>query len=101
MQKQTKPKILQNLYRTQHITLNMQKKIDALTFEDALERLETILESMESGDTALAELIERFEESSILLKTCQKKLKEAELRIEKLNLETGKVESFEDHINED
>ena len=69
--------------------------------EDALERLETILESMESGDTALADLIDRFEESSILLKTCQKKLKEAELRIEKLNLQTGKVELFEDHINED
>ena len=78
----------------------MQKKIKALTFEDALERLETILESMESGDTPLAELIDRFEESAILLKTCQKKLKDAELRIEKLNVQTGKVELFEDHSSE-
>lgn len=79
----------------------MQKEINALTFEDALERLETILESMEKGDTPLADLIDRFEESSILLKTCQKKLKEAELRIEQLNLQTDKVELFEDHTSKD
>ena len=79
----------------------MQKKIDALTFEDALERLETILESMESGDTPLAELVNRFEESSTLLNTCQKKLKEAELKIEQLNLKTGKVEPFEDSTDND
>ena len=79
----------------------MQKKINALTFEDALERLENILESMESGDIPLAELIDRFEESSTLLKACQKKLKEAELRIEQLNLQTGKIEPFENHANKD
>ena len=79
----------------------MQKKVDALTFEDALERLETILESMESGNTPLAELIDRFEEGSTLLKTCQKKLKEAELRIERLNIQAGKVEPFEDNTSKD
>lgn len=79
----------------------MQKEINALSFEDALERLETILESMEKGDTPLADLIDRFEESSTLLKTCQKKLKEAELRIEQLNLQTDKVELFEDHTSKD
>ena len=35
----------------------MPKKNDTLTFEDALGRLETILESMESGDTPLADLV--------------------------------------------
>ena len=74
----------------------MRKKNDALNFEDALERLEAILESMESGDTPLAELIDKFEESSTLLKTCQKKLQEAELKIEQLNLKTDQTEPFED-----
>lgn len=74
----------------------MRKKNDALNFEDALERLEAILESMESGDTPLAELIDKFEESSILLKTCQKKLQEAELKIQQLNLQTDQTEPFED-----
>ena len=79
----------------------MQKEVDALTFEDALERLETILESMENGKTPLAELINQFEEGSTLLKTCQKKLKEAELRIERLNISTGNVEPFEDNTRND
>ena len=78
----------------------MSKKTEKLTFEDALERLETILESMETGDTPLAELITKFEEGSALLKICQKKLQEAELKIEKLNLETGEPEHFEDQEND-
>jgi exodeoxyribonuclease VII small subunit len=78
----------------------MPKQNDILTFEDALGRLETILESMESGDTPLADLVAKFEEGSSLLKVCQEKLKEAELKIEKLNLKTGEVEPFEDDNTE-
>lgn len=78
----------------------MPKKNDTLTFEDALERLESILESMESGDTPLADLVAKFEEGSTLLKVCQEKLKEAELKIEKLNINTGEVEAFEDESTE-
>jgi exodeoxyribonuclease VII small subunit len=78
----------------------MPKKNDTLTFEDALERLETILESMESGDTPLADLVSKFEEGSNLLKVCQEKLKEAELKIETLNIKTGEVEPFEDDSTE-
>jgi exodeoxyribonuclease VII small subunit len=73
---------------------------DNLTFEDALGRLETILESMESGDTPLADLVAKFEEGSNLLKVCQAKLKEAELKIEQLNIKTGEVEPFEDDSTE-
>lgn len=78
----------------------MPKKNDTLTFEDALGRLENILESMESGDTPLADLVAKFEEGSSLLKVCQEKLKEAELKIDKLNIETGEVEPFEDSNTE-
>ena len=78
----------------------MPKKNDTLTFEDALERLEAILESMESGDTPLADLVAKFEEGSSLLKNCQQKLKEAELKIEKLNIKTGEAEPFEDDTTE-
>lgn len=66
-----------------------------LQFEDALEQLETIIQSMEDGDTALADLVAKFEEGSKLLKVCQEKLKEAELKIEQLNLKTGELESIE------
>lgn len=74
----------------------MPSKIEKLSFEDALERLEAILESMENGDTPLAELVAKFEEGSMLLKNCQKKLQDAELKIEVLNLKTGEADAFED-----
>ncbi|MFA6286267.1 MAG: exodeoxyribonuclease VII small subunit [Opitutaceae bacterium] len=54
------------------------------SFEDALERLETIVESMESGEVPLAELLAKFEEGNTLLKVCESRLKEAELKIEQL-----------------
>ncbi len=73
----------------------MTKKTQDLQFEDALEQLETIIQSMEDGDTALADLVAKFEEGSKLLKVCQDKLKEAELKIEQLNLKTGELESIE------
>ncbi|MFT4900926.1 MAG: exodeoxyribonuclease VII small subunit [Lentimonas sp.] len=79
----------------------MPKKTNALTFEQALERLESIIELMETGDTALADLVAKFEEGSTLLKNCQAQLKEAELKIEKLNLKNGEVEAFDSVTTED
>lgn len=55
-----------------------------LSFEDALGRLEAVVESMESGEIPLAELLSRFEEGNKLLKLCEARLKEAELKIEQL-----------------
>ncbi len=78
----------------------MPKKTDEPSFEEALERLESIIESMEAGDTALADLVAKFEEGSKLLKRCQAQLKEAELKIEKLNLKSGEVEPFESEASE-
>ena len=55
-----------------------------LTFETALAKLETIVESMESGDVPLAELLAKFEEGNKLLKLCESRLKDAETKIELL-----------------
>lgn len=62
----------------------MDAKDAKLPFETALTKLETIVESMESGEVPLAELLAKFEEGSKLLKVCEARLKEAELRIEQL-----------------
>jgi exodeoxyribonuclease VII small subunit len=62
-----------------------------LSFETALSKLETIVESMESGDVPLAELLSKFEEGNKLLKHCETRLKEAELRIEQLKKERDGV----------
>jgi exodeoxyribonuclease VII small subunit len=55
-----------------------------LSFEDALTQLETIVEMMESGEVPLAELLAKFEAGSNLLKICESRLKDAELKIEQL-----------------
>ena len=54
------------------------------SFEDALTQLETIVETMESGEVPLAELLAKFEEGTHLLKICETRLKDAELKIEQL-----------------
>jgi exodeoxyribonuclease VII small subunit len=59
-------------------------KTAQLTFEAALAKLESIVESMESGDVPLAELLAKFEEGNKLLKLCESRLKDAEIKIEQL-----------------
>ena len=51
-------------------------------FEQAMSRLEEIVEKMESGDLALEDLIVRYEEGMQLVKICQDRLASAEERIE-------------------
>jgi len=53
-----------------------------LNFEAAMDRLEAIVEQMESGKMQLEELIVRYEEGMKLVKTCQERLTSAEQRIE-------------------
>ena len=62
-----------------------------LSFETALTKLETIVESMETGDVPLADLLAKFEEGNTLLRHCEKRLKEAELKIEQLKKERDGV----------
>jgi len=53
-----------------------------LNFEGAMDRLEEIVEQMESGKMMLEELIVRYEEGMKLVKICQERLTSAEQRIE-------------------
>jgi len=65
----------------------VETKETKLSFEAALERLEAIVESMESGEIALADLLAKFQEGNQLLKVCEGRLKAAELKIEQLKQE--------------
>jgi exodeoxyribonuclease VII small subunit len=62
----------------------VENKDAKLSFETALTKLEAIVESMESGDVPLADLLAKFEEGNALLKHCESRLKDAELKIEQL-----------------
>lgn len=61
----------------------------ALPFEEALQKLETIVEAMESDDLPLETLLARYEEGTKLAKHCQEKLAEAELKIQQLEKTAG------------
>jgi exodeoxyribonuclease VII, small subunit len=53
-----------------------------LNFEGAMDRLEKIVEQMESGKLPLEDLIVRYEEGMNLVKVCQERLANAEQKIE-------------------
>ncbi len=52
------------------------------SFEDALKRLEDIVNRLESGDISLDESLKIFEEGVRLSRFCSKKLDEAEKRVQ-------------------
>jgi exodeoxyribonuclease VII small subunit len=54
------------------------------TFEKALARLEEIVEELERTDLSLEETLARYEEGSRLVRTCTRRLEEAEQRIRQL-----------------
>lgn len=53
-----------------------------MKFEEAYSRLEEILTKMNSGKVALDDSLKLYEEADKLIVTCQKKLTEAEKKIE-------------------
>ena len=56
----------------------------SLPFEEALQKLETVVEAMESEDLPLETLIKRYEEGVKLARNCQARLAEADVRIQQL-----------------
>ena len=62
-------------------------------FEEAMGRLEELVKKLESGDLALDESLEVFEEGIKLSRWCMKKLEEAERKVEVLlKTEAGELE---------
>jgi exodeoxyribonuclease VII small subunit len=69
-----------------------------IKFEDALGRLEQIVDQLEGGDLPLEQSLKVFEEGVALARRCAKYLEEAEKRIELLTKDDGgllKTEPFE------
>jgi exodeoxyribonuclease VII small subunit len=60
--------------------------ISALSFEDALSELRTIVERLEQGETKLDDAIQAYERGAKLKAHCERKLKEAEAKIEQIRV---------------
>jgi exodeoxyribonuclease VII small subunit len=57
---------------------------DGTTFEEALQRLEAIVDRLEEGDLELEAALATFEEGVTLTRRCARQLEDAERRIEVL-----------------
>jgi len=60
--------------------------IEALSFEDALKELETIVQQLERGQIKLDEAIAAYERGAALKALCERKLGEAKAKVEKITL---------------
>lgn len=67
-----------------------------LSFEDALSKLEKIVQSLENGSLGLEASIKAYEEGVALRQHCESKLKDAQLRVEKLSLNAAGQPQRED-----
>ena len=66
-----------------------------LSFESALEALESIVKELESGNTSLDQAIDKYTEAMKLVKLCNDKLNSATERVNKILTENGELVNFE------
>lgn len=66
-----------------------QADIESMSFEAALAELESIVGKLEKGDVELEQSIAIYERGAALKAHCEKKLREAELKVEKIVVGSG------------
>ncbi len=55
-----------------------------LSFEEAMGQLEKIVDALDSGDVSLEKSIDIYEQGAALQRHCEDKLKQAEMRVQKI-----------------
>ncbi len=71
------------------MTEAMQEPVEDLKFEEAMDRLERLVQEMESGALPLEEMMARFEEGAKLSRLCRARLDALQKRIEILTSDDG------------
>ena len=61
-------------------------ELEKLTFEDAMKELEKLVDSLDKGDVSLDEAIAAYDRGSQLKDYCQKKLHEAKMKVETIQV---------------
>ncbi|MDH5723738.1 MAG: exodeoxyribonuclease VII small subunit [Alphaproteobacteria bacterium] len=68
------------------------QSVEKLSFEDALQELETIVRKLETGEALLEDSITAYERGVKLKKHCETKLRDAQEKIEKISIDqNGKI----------
>lgn len=70
-----------------------------LTFEEAMEQLEDVVNKLEEGDVPLEEAINMFHEGMKLSKYCNDRLKQVDKQMAEVLTEDGEIKPF--HMNEE
>ena len=61
-------------------------ELEKLTFEEAMMELEKLVDSLDKGDVSLDDAIAAYDRGSQLKDYCQKKLHEAKMKVETIQL---------------
>ena len=61
-------------------------ELEKLTFEEAMKELEKLVDSLDKGDVSLDDAIAAYDRGSQLKDYCQKKLHEAKMKVETIQL---------------
>jgi exodeoxyribonuclease VII small subunit len=78
------------------MTENTQVDVRKLSFERAIEELETIVKRLEDGKVPLEESVAIYERGEALKRRCEDLLRQAEARVEKITADsTGAVSGAE------
>jgi exodeoxyribonuclease VII small subunit len=68
---------------------NANADVKRLTFERAIEELESIVKRLEEGKVPLEESVAIYERGEALKRRCEELLKQAEARVEKITLDAS------------
>lgn len=70
-------------------------KYNDLTFEEAMEKLEVIIEKLEEGDVPLEKAISYYQEGMVLSKICSDKLNHIQEKMVQIMNEQGELVPFD------
>jgi len=68
---------------------NTHTDVQKLTFERAIEELESIVKRLEEGKVPLEESVAIYERGEVLKHRCEELLRQAEARVEKITLDAS------------
>jgi exodeoxyribonuclease VII small subunit len=76
--------------------MNDKELLEKMTFEDAMDELEDIVNALDKGDVSLDEAIAAYDRGSILKDHCEKKLNQAKMKVE--TIQSGENEELKTDV---
>ena len=80
------PSLENEMAENQNAGSKIPAEIAALSFEEALAQLQELVKKLERGDNKLDEAISSYERGALLKQHCETKLREAQMKVEKIVL---------------